>query len=111
MADQLMTGKEWSTVEFKSKRPLQQIETLLVVGGTVELDAMNTVVTGVPVNVDTYITGTLQEKKLGLAGVLITLIALEPTPGGSNSFIARLSLAPTLGQTVLLGFNVYDPNF
>ena len=103
-----MAWPETAIVQFKSKKPIAQLPTQgFIMSGTVDLEAATTVVAGVPVNADTLIIGTLQEKKNGLLGVLIDFIAVEPLPDGSNSFKVYLTTAPLLNQTVLLGFAVF----
>lgn len=99
-----------AVVQFKPKKPIviEQLPTTgLIMSGTVDLDAVTTVVQGVPVDADTLILGTLQEKRNGIGGItLVELIAIEPLPGGSNSFKVYLTIGMAVGQSILLGFSV-----
>jgi len=78
----------------------------LVSTGTVDLESVNDIVTGVVIGPDSLVLGTLQERKTGAALGLINLIACEPLQG-LNAFRAHLTTAPLANQTVLLGFAVF----
>jgi len=101
-------------IQFKSKRPPQSGFVFptsgLIMGGTVDLEAVTTVVQGVPVDADTYILGTLQEKRNGIGGItLVELIAIEPLPETANSFKVSLTVGMAVGQSILMGFSVFKP--
>jgi len=99
-------------VQFKSKRPIpEQFPTSgLIMGGTVDIEAVTTIVAGVPVDADTYILGTLQEKRNGIGGLtLVQLISCQPLPDGSNSFKVELTVGMVGGQSILLGFTLFKP--
>jgi len=103
---------EIPVVQFRSRRPITTDfpTSGLIMGGTVDLEAVTTIVAGVPVDADTYILGTLQEKRLGIGGLtLVELLAIEPLPDGSSSFKVSLSVGMAVGQSILLGFTVFKP--
>jgi len=99
-------------IQFKSKKPIpEQFPTSgLIMGGTIDLEAVTTIVAGVPVDADTYILGTLQEKRNGVGGLtLVQLISIQPLPETANAFKVDLTIGMAVGQSILMGFSVFKP--